>query len=187
MWSDFYKLLKFKFATGDVFTVKIWGRMNNTKLELKGPNFDVWGSNTFLSDMFLPASALKDVIIKYVTGFNATWMLLFQPWLCDKIWFNYKGNPEFSSTVFLRKLKLLCEIQQERKMNNKYDLFPIVSLVNWRQHTNKQFKVVKESKIWLSFLLSSGWPIKSSSLNIRIMPQNNKILCFWKFSYEKLI
>lgn len=159
MWSDFYKLLKFKFATGDVFTVKIWERMNNTKLELKGPNLDVWGSNTFLSDMFLPASALKAVIIKYVTGFNATWMLLFQPWLCDKIWFNYKGNPEFRNTVLLRKLKLLCEIQQERKMNNKYDLFPIVSVVNWRQHTNKQFKVVKESKIWLSILLSSDWPI----------------------------
>ena len=40
MWSDFYILLKFKFAT-DVFTVNIWGRMNNIKLELKGPNFDV--------------------------------------------------------------------------------------------------------------------------------------------------
>lgn len=41
MWSDFYILLKFKLATGDIFTVKIWGGMNNIKLELKGPNFNV--------------------------------------------------------------------------------------------------------------------------------------------------
>lgn len=29
--------------------------------------------------------------------------------------------------------------------------------------------------------MSSGWPTESSGLNIRTQPQNNRILCLWKF------
>lgn len=48
---------------------------------------------------------------------------------------------------FSRKLKLLCEIQQESKMSNKYDLFSIVDVVNGRQHRNTSFTVEKGNKI----------------------------------------
>lgn len=35
MWSEFYILLKFRFATGNILTVKIRGRMHNLKLTQK--------------------------------------------------------------------------------------------------------------------------------------------------------
>ena len=59
--------------------------MNNIKLLLKGPNSNDW-SNEFFLDMSLGTSVLKDVLIKYTTGLNGTWMLSYQPLLYGKLW-----------------------------------------------------------------------------------------------------
>ena len=81
-------------------------------------------------------------------------MLIFQPYSGGKVWFNYNESPEFSSTEFPTETKLLCKIQQERKMSSKYDLYPVVSTVNWWQHNLKLRKKVKYSSpiaFWLGY------------------------------------